>query len=273
LVIDFVIFFGILVKRAILTNKGEFKMNKAIATALLISIALVSMFFTYAYASDSTAELKPYINSVDSAKEGMSLWQVIKSGGFIMFVLTLLSIAATTIITYNFISLKTDNLAPKDFAEGIIEDLEEKKDKAVLSMCNAEDNIISSIVIAGLKKKDKGSIFAREAMENCVRQELGKLWQNISYLSDIATIAPLIGLLGTVLGMMQAFNVIAFQTAVVKPILLAGGVSKAMVTTAGGLIVAIPVMLFYTYFRSKVQEISSLIEGYATDIIKIIEEV
>jgi biopolymer transport protein ExbB len=59
---------------------------------------------------------------------------------------------------------------------------------------------------------------------------------------------------------------------VVKPLLLAGGVSKAMVTTAGGLIVAIPAMLFYSYFRGKVQEISHVIESYSTEIIRIIEE-
>ena len=109
-------------------------------------------------------------------------------------------------------------------------------------------------------------------MENHTKKEIGGMWQNISYLADIATIAPLVGLLGTVLVMIQAFNVIAFQTAVVKPILLAGGVSKAMVTTAGGLIVAIPVMLFYAYFRGKVQDISNVVESYATDIIKFIEE-
>ena len=108
-------------------------------------------------------------------------------------------------------------------------------------------------------------------MENCGRKEVATLWQNISYLADIATVAPMVGLLGTVLGMIQAFNVIAFQTAVVKPILLAGGVSKAMVTTAGGLIVAIPIMIFYAYFRGKVQEISSIVESYLTDIIKIVE--
>jgi len=202
----------------------------------------------------------------------MTLWQMIRSGGFVMFVLVLLSIAATTFIVYNFITLNLKKLLPRDFAEDVIENLKDKKDTAAKSMCQAEENILSNIVVAGLDKKDRGAIFVREAVENCARKEIGNLWQSISYLSDIATIAPLIGLLGTVLGMMQAFNVIAFQTAVVKPILLAGGVSKAMVTTAGGLMVAIPAMLFYAYFRNKVQEMANQIEGYSTEIIKVIDD-
>ena len=109
-------------------------------------------------------------------------------------------------------------------------------------------------------------------MDNVARKEMGVLWQRIGILSDIAAIAPMIGLLGTVVGMIQAFNTIAFQTAVVKPILLAGGIGKAMITTAGGLVVAIPAMLAYSYFRIKVQNIMHIVENYSADIIKLITD-
>lgn len=217
-------------------------------------------------------DLKPYISAVEQSRGGMSLWQMMKSGGFIMIVLAFLSIAATAIIVYDFKTLNVKNLSPKEFAEDIIQKLEGAKEHVVRDMCYSEENIFASVVMAGLAKKKRGAVLAREAMENCVRKEIGDMWQNISYLSDIAMVAPLVGLLGTVLGMIQAFNVVAFQSAVVKPILLAGGVSKAMVTTAGGLMVAIPIMLFYSYFRGKVQEISNVVESYSTDIIKVMEE-
>jgi biopolymer transport protein ExbB len=139
-------------------------------------------------------------------------------------------------------------------------------------MSREKDNIVARIVLAGLEKKKDGPVFAKEAMEFCARTEIAALWQNVTYLGDIAAVAPLIGLLGTVIGMIQAFNVIAFQTAVVKPMLLAGGVSKAMVTTAGGLIVAIPALIFYSYFRAMVQRIANSIEGYNTDLIKFVNE-
>ncbi len=242
--------------------------NKAFVISLLFFIGAICFFggeLSYA-----AGELKPYIDSVEQVEKGMTLWQLIKTGGFIMVVLFVLSIAAIASITYNFMTLKVNKLSPNYFAEDIMQKLEKKKHKIAEELCKSHKNIISDIVLAGLKKESKGAVFAREAMENCARDKIAGLWQNISYLSDIAIVAPMIGLLGTVLGMIQAFNVIAFQVAVVKPVLLAGGVSKAMVTTAGGLIVAIPVMLFYAYFRGKVQEISNAVASYSTEIIKII---
>src|SRR3989339_365651 len=203
---------------------------------LLVMVFLAGFWAVGAMAQkDAGKDLKPYINNVEEAKGGMTVFQMMKAGDLITM-------------------------------------LEEGEGKRAYALCQTQDNIVSNIVVAGLEKRDKGDVFAKEAIEAVARQEVGALWQNISYLADIATVAPLIGLLGTVLGMIQAFNVIAFQTAVVKPILLAGGVSKAMVTTAGGLIVAIPAMLFYSYFKGKVIEISNLVESYSTDITKLIQE-
>lgn len=249
------------------------KKTYAIVTMLLF----ISIVFLYAPASfaaaESKAELKPYIESVEQVQKGMTLWQLIKTGGFIMIILTALSIAAIASIIYNFMTLKISKLSPPDFSDDIIQKLDKKKHKIAEELCKSNKNIISNIVLAGLKKHAKGALFAREAVEICARKEITRLWQNISYLSDIAIVSPMVGLLGTVLGMIQAFNVIAFQAAVVKPILLAGGVSKAMVTTAGGLIVAIPAMIFYAYFRGRVQEISNVVESHCSDILKIMEGV
>ncbi|MFC1808170.1 MotA/TolQ/ExbB proton channel family protein [Candidatus Omnitrophota bacterium] len=242
---------------------------KVLAFAVLLIVVIV---FGGASILNAASGLKPYVDSVEQAKEGMTLWQLVRTGGFIMVVLALMSVGALAVTIYSFITLTINNLVPKDYTEKLIEKLDEKKEKAVRSLCNAQQNIITRMVMAGMDKRDKGAVFAREAMENVARQEIGNLWQTISYLSDIATIAPLIGLLGTVLGMIQAFNVIAFQTAVVKPIVLAGGVSKAMVTTAGGLIVAIPAMLFYAYFRSRIRVIANMVESYEADITQIMEK-
>ena len=215
-------------------------------------------------------DLKPYVDQVEHAQKGMTVWQTILSGGWTMVWIALLSIAGGAIIIHCFMNLKIEMLAPREFADEIIKKMERRE--PVDKICEAEENIFSKMVLAGLKRKGRGPGAAREAIENCERNEIGNLWQLIGFLSDIAVIAPLLGLLGTILGMIQAFNVIAFQTAVVKPILMAAGVSKAMVTTAFGLIVAIPAMLFHAYFRKKVYEIASNIESYRPDIVKIIEQ-
>ena len=219
-----------------------------------------------------TKGLEPYVKSLEEPQKGMTLWQMVKAGGFIMFILFLLSIITTAIVIYNFITLKVSKLCPQDFFEKVLQKLKKKNDKAARSICENKSNLIARVVLSGLNIKDKEEGSIREGMESCVRKEIANLWQFINYLADISAIAPLIGLLGTVLGMIQAFNVIAFQTIVVKPILLAGGVSKAMVTTAGGLIVAIFAVVFYTYFKSKISQISNIVESYTTELITIIEK-
>lgn len=213
-------------------------------------------------AGENTDLLKSYIASAQQAKEGMTLWQMIEAGGFVMIILFLLSMFTLSIIAYNVIVINEKRLVPDNFVKDIIQNLQKRDKKAVLELCETNQNTIATVLQAGFgEKKDKG-IFIKEAMEKCAHKEIASLWRNISYLSDIATIAPLIGLLGTVLGMIQAFNVIAFQTAVVKPILLAGGISKAMVTTAGGLMVAIPALMFYSFFPWKTTGNYHLYRGY-----------
>ncbi len=243
----------------------------AIVCAWIAICAIGHMQPTMALAQGDQ-KVMSYVDSIEESKAGMTLWETIQSGGVVMIVLGVLSVVAMSIVVYLFFSLNVKRIAPRDFAELVIEQLDNGKFAELGETCKGKTNTIANIINAGLEKQRRGKLFAKEAMENQVRQEIGGLWQNISYLADIAAVAPLIGLLGTVVGMIQAFNVIAFQSAVVKPILLAGGVSKAMVTTAAGLVVAIPVMLFYTYFRGKVQGISNRIETYGTDIIKIFEE-
>jgi len=93
-------------------------------------------------------------------------------------------------------------------------------------------------------------------MEDEARRFIELHWQRIGFLSDIAVISPMLGLLGTVLGMIKAFNAIAFKIGEVKPIFMAYGVSQAMVTTAAGLIVGIFSMVFYYFFRVRIQNIA-----------------
>lgn len=236
-------------------------------------IFIMGIFICMPEVSAQTGQdIKQYIATADQARTGMTLLQLLKAGGIIIVILFIFSILTVALIAYNFFTINEQKLVPEQFAQGIMHKLENGDVFSAREMSQEEDNIIARIVLAGLEKKKDGPVFTKEAMEFCARTEIATLWQNITYLGDIAAVTPLIGLLGTVIGMIQAFNVIAFQTAVVKPMLLAGGVSKAMVTTAGGLIVAIPALIFYSYFRAKVQRIANSIEGYSTDLIKFVNE-
>jgi biopolymer transport protein ExbB len=232
---------------------------------------LAVLILPFAHQAFSATDLKPFVKNVDQVKEGMTLMELIKSGGFLMYLLGFLSIVGLTLVINGFMTLKVAKLSPRDFAEDLVKKLGQGKIREVEKMCVSETNIIARIMMAGIDKMGKGAMFAREAMENSAKKEISGLWQNISYLSDVASIAPLVGLLGTILGMIQAFNSIAFQTAVVKPILIAGGVSKAMITTAAGLMIAIPASAFYSYFKTKVQEVTNIVEAYASDMMRMIE--
>ena len=205
-------------------------------------------------------------------QETITLWQFIQAGGWAMLVLGGLSVIALAIIVYDFMVIKVELLVPAEFSEELIRKLEGYQLQEARLMCEKKSNIMAAIALTGLDRRTKGKVVMREAMENTARKEVGKLWQSITYLGDIAVIAPLLGLLGTVLGMIQAFNVISYAGSGLKPIMLVGGISKALVCTAAGLVIAIPCLSFYSYFRGKVQAISDTVESYATDVMKLIEE-
>ena len=211
-------------------------------------------------------------SGADQMPTEMTLWQTLKAGGGVMVVIGFLSILAVAIIIYDFMMLNVNKLAPRKLFEEVIRKLESRDFGAAQVLCRKEGNtIISKIVLSGLERRTPLDDSAREAMENTARAEITNLWQNINYLSDIVAVAPLLGLLGTVLGMIQAFHAVPLQSASVKTTLLAAGISKAMVTTASGLIVAIPALIAYSFFRGQVQQVTNMIEIYSTDIIKAIQ--
>jgi biopolymer transport protein ExbB len=216
--------------------------------------------------------VEKYIPDAAVAEQGMTLWQIIKAGGEVMILLAFLSIAALGLIVYYFLTIKQDNLIPEDFQENVISLVEAGRFDEARKLSEENENLIANVVIAGLLRKGREKIVIKEAIQDEGKRSIDDLRQKLSYLADVAVISPMVGLLGTVLGMIQAFNVIAFQTGAVKPILLASGISKAMVTTAAGLMIAIPAMIFYSFFRGKVQNVTSHLENVSTELFNLITE-
>lgn len=203
---------------------------------------------------------------MDISEQGMTMWQIIRAGGGVMIVLAFLSIAALSLILYYFITIKHDKLLPKDFFRNTLFLVKNGNHEEAQGICAAKRNLIADVFSAALSRITEEKVIIKEAIEDEARRAAEALWQKLGYLADIAAISPMVGLLGTILGMIQAFNVIAFQTGAVKPILLAGGISKAMVTTAAGLIIAIPSMMFHSFFRGKIQSVIAQLEDISTDL-------
>lgn len=207
-----------------------------------------------------------------AADSGMTLWQLIRAGGGSMILLGLLSAVTVAFIVYFFLYFRETTLAPEPFTRDLADKLAAKKFNLAKELAGTADNAVARITLAAVNRIPHGPVAAREAAEAAAKTEAAKLWENLSYLSDIAVIAPLVGLLGTVLGMIDAFNVIAFESAAVKPVMLAGGIAKAMITTATGLIIAIPASIFYSFFRGRILKITAKLEAFTAEIVDLVSD-
>ena len=236
---------------------------------IFLGVLILASAAVSAYSAD---DVQKYIPDMQTAEQGMTMWQIIKAGGEVMIVLALLSVAAMSLIIYYFIAFRQERLLPSELQQKVLGTIEEGDYGKAREICAGGADLFSATLSAALAKRGHDKFVMKEAIEDEGRRNIDALWQKLSYLADIAAISPMVGLLGTVLGMIQAFNVIAFQTGAVKPILLASGISKAMVTTAAGLIVAIPAMIFYSFFRGKVQDVSARLEIFSDEIFHLLSK-
>lgn len=230
------------------------KIHPGFTASLFLAVSLAA-FYPMAKAQE-TASAQP---------TGMSLWQVLQSGGLVMIVLGLVSFLMMALVVFMFLRFRAEKFVPMESSHRIIELIRQKRFDEAEKICAAEESAVSAIASAGLKAKGNLTL-ARESVEMTARKEVSALWTLLNYLSEIAQIAPMLGLLGTVLGMIQAFNTIAFDSGVVKPLMLAGGVAKAMITTAGGLSIAITAMIFYSILRPRAQNITNTLETVSSQI-------
>lgn len=235
---------------------------------LYFVIVLMLVLAAFASAQDMNA----YIPDASSADAGMTLWQIILSGGEVMLLLGLISLFGVGIVIYFYLTIRPEKLLPQDLAEKVMGLITKGKLNEARVLCGGNKNILSDVCLVGLGFTGEDKYLVKEKIEDSARRHIDALWQKLSYLSDIASISPMVGLLGTVLGMIQAFNVIAFQTGAVKPILLAGGISKAMVTTATGLMIAIPAMIFYSFFKNRAYEVERRLEDLSSDFWHVLKD-
>lgn len=194
----------------------------------------------------------------DGSGAKTTIAQVIKGGGLIGFAIIALSIVALAIIIENFVSLKRDKLAPPELIDEIQALFEEGQYQEAMELCENEPNYFTRVCGAGISKIGHPFETIEKAIEEMGDEESIKLHQKIGWLALIANVAPMMGLLGTVAGMVKAFNEIATSGGQASPAELADGISQALLTTMFGLIVAIPVTACFAFIRNRL--IKSIIE-------------
>jgi len=190
----------------------------------------------------------------------------IQTGGFFMWPLLACSILTMAIIIERFWVLRKSRVAPKNLLLDVMSRL--RDDRMSLDYIRSMQNTagLSSIFAAGLMNSKYGRNSMKESMQEAAGHVIHDLEKFMSSLGTIAAISPLLGLLGTVVGMIKVFSVLMEQGAG-NTALLAGGISEALLTTAAGLGVAIPALVFHRYFSRKIDEVVVSMEQQSTKLV------
>ena len=202
----------------------------------------------------------------------MSLISILSKGGWLMLPLLLTSLIAVAIIIERYIVIKKSKLNVPAFLVKIRGMLIKKDISGAMSYCIEEKSPAANIIKSGLKKYSLGHERVKEAIENAGRQEVAKLEKGLSVVATIAGIAPLIGFLGTVTGMIQTFMKIEDLQGGANPSDLAGGIWEALLTTAVGLAIGIIALAFYNYLTSAINKLILEMELVSNDVVDIIED-
>jgi len=194
----------------------------------------------------------------------------IVKGGWVLWIIIVLAVVATYIIIERllfFSKIRTDESA---LFSRIRSCLEKGNFDEALSICDNNLSPLSSLIKTGIEHRGADEATLKEIMKDAAAQETPALEKRISALGTISHIAPLLGLLGTVTGTMKAFGVLGRFGSVADPSVLARGVSEALITTVGGLVVAVPVVIFYNVLVGRVNLILIKLENQVNSLISMI---
>jgi len=201
----------------------------------------------------------------------LSWHQILVNGGWLMWVLAVMSVLTFTFVVYFFVVLRTAQIAPRTLHDLLVDTIRNGSMDDARQACEYRPCALSAIALAALNYVRNMPQADPTLLKDVVEGEGGRQSESIQgqtqYLLDIAVVAPMVGLLGTVFGMLKAFSAVALDIAQAKPVVLAAGVSQALVTTAFGLIVGIPAMMFYAYFRRRAATMVSQLEASSADVL------
>ena len=202
-----------------------------------------------------------FVLAQDEPETGMSLLELMQAGGAIGYVIIGLSVVALALVIMHFLQIRRQALLPARHIEALDEMLSRGDVGGALEYCldPANDCYLCRIVAAGLARFQKsafGAFEIKNALEEAGEDQTARLYRSTDGLGVIGGIAPLLGLLGTVQGMIGAFEIISYSSATNHEA-LASNISLALVTTLQGLIVAIPCIALYTFFRNRIDGLAS----------------
>ncbi len=232
-----------------------------------LSIVLAPAGFQAIHAQDAE-EPPAAAEEAPPVADEVSLLGLFNAGGWAMYPLLFLSISGVGLTIYNFMMIREKPFLRPDLVEQLKPAMGKVEMDEAKRICDEHPSVLTNIVHAGLERVDGEHLdpaAMKEAMEESSTEELSAPFIMINYLSIVATLSPMVGLLGTVSGMVKAFRNIA-AAGMGQPQQLADNISEALITTATGLIIAIPAMFFYFYFKNRYGKIASQVSKQVGDI-------
>ncbi|MEX2580618.1 MAG: MotA/TolQ/ExbB proton channel family protein [Verrucomicrobiales bacterium] len=235
-------------------------------------LAAILLFCHLAPVPFSIGQDEPPTDAV-GVEENVSALDLYRQGGNIMHILLICSIGTIAVASYCFVQIGRKKMAPRELVDRVNALMADRDVGGAYGACEPHSSSYANVMAGALLKvnfdrdlanKASMSEAAAEALDEEEHRQM--VWVN--YLNIFATLAPMIGLLGTVWGMIEAFDKLATTSGDAKQ--LAGGIKIAMVTTAGGLIVGIPAMFFYFFFRDKLQGVMTTVQKHVSFAIDIL---
>ncbi len=202
------------------------------------------------------------------------LLELLERGGIIMIPILVFSVVALAVFFERCWALRNSRVVPSDFIGLVRRKLGEGRVNDALALCEGNQSSIAAVLASGLKRQGGGRDGIKEAFEEVGRVEVSYLSRFVEVMGTIAAVAPLIGLLGTVVGMIDVFRSVVADAGVtpgpVNPASLASGIWTALLTTAAGLSVAIPVYIGYRFLLGKVDRLALGMEEVCLDVLELI---
>ena len=221
------------------------------------------MLFLQAQMQEAVTEMaaNPVLTEVVETATEMNLWDMAVKGGWIMIILGLLSILCVYIFAERLVVIRKASKVDPVFMDRIHDYVKTDELKSAINYCRITNSPVSNMIEKGLERIDRPASEVQAALENAGNLEVAKLEKGLPVMATISSGAPMIGFLGTVLGMVKAFWEMANAGNNIDITLLSSGIYEAMITTIGGLIVGIVAMFAYNYLVSRVNDVANILEA------------
>jgi biopolymer transport protein ExbB len=211
------------------------------------------------------------VETAPTTEVSMSLLDILLRGGWVMVPIGILSILTIYLFVERYLTLRRAKTDPRRFTDHVAEYIRDGDIAGAIGYCKAQDTAISRILRKGLERLGRPIQEIQDAVNAAGKHETYDLEKRTDFLASIAAIAPMLGFLGTVVGMIRAFLQIQTMQGQVNPSVLAGGIWEALVTTAAGLAVGILALFAYNFLLNRILRVVNDLERAATDFIDVLQ--